>query len=85
MLRNAGVGDAIKLVASNYQINLIFLGWLVAVVLRIAQGSATVAMLNHLGNHLADGRSGYKSSTSVPSDVSVSRCRLRRFLLLMDE
>jgi gluconate:H+ symporter, GntP family len=45
MLRNAGVGDAIKLVASHYQINLIFLGWLVAVVLRIAQGSATVAML----------------------------------------
>jgi GntP family gluconate:H+ symporter len=45
MLRNAGVGDAIKLVASNYQINLLFLGWLVAVVLRIAQGSATVAML----------------------------------------
>ena len=45
MLRNAGVGDAIKLVASNYQINLIFLGWLVSVVLRIAQGSATVAML----------------------------------------
>lgn len=45
MLRNAGVGDAIKLVASHYQINLLFLGWLVAVVLRIAQGSATVAML----------------------------------------
>lgn len=45
MLRNAGVGDAIKLVASNYHINLLFLGWLVAVVLRIAQGSATVAML----------------------------------------
>jgi GntP family gluconate:H+ symporter len=45
MLRNAGVGDAIKLVASHYHINLIFLGWLVAVVLRIAQGSATVAML----------------------------------------
>lgn len=45
MLRNAGVGDAIKIVASHYQINLLFLGWLVAVVLRIAQGSATVAML----------------------------------------
>jgi GntP family gluconate:H+ symporter len=45
MLRNAGVGDAIKLVSSHYHINLIFLGWLVAVVLRIAQGSATVAML----------------------------------------
>ncbi|HET6408456.1 MAG TPA: SLC13 family permease, partial [Chthoniobacteraceae bacterium] len=45
MLRNAGVGDAINLVASHYRINMIFLGWLVAVVLRIAQGSATVAML----------------------------------------
>jgi GntP family gluconate:H+ symporter len=45
MLRNAGVGDAIKSVASGYDINLVFLAWLVAAVIRIAQGSATVAML----------------------------------------
>ncbi len=44
-LRNAGVGDAVKTLAQGYSINLILLGWLVAVVIRVAQGSATVAML----------------------------------------
>jgi GntP family gluconate:H+ symporter len=45
MLRHAGVGDAIQSVASGYNINLVFLSWAVAAVIRIAQGSATVAML----------------------------------------
>jgi GntP family gluconate:H+ symporter len=45
MLKNAGVGDAIKYATEGAHISLIFLGWLIAVVLRIAQGSATVAML----------------------------------------
>lgn len=45
MLRNAGVGDAIKQAAAGHSINLIFLSWLVAVVLRVSQGSATVAMI----------------------------------------
>lgn len=45
MLKNAGVGDAIKAAASDKQINLILLSWLVAFIIRIAQGSATVAML----------------------------------------
>lgn len=45
MLRNAGVGDAIRMATSGSGINLIFLGWLVGLILRIAQGSATVAML----------------------------------------
>lgn len=45
MLRNAGVGDAIRSATAHSGINLLFLGWLVALVLRIAQGSATVAML----------------------------------------
>lgn len=44
-LRSAGVGDAVKALAQGYSINLILLGWLVAVVVRVAQGSATVAML----------------------------------------
>ncbi len=44
-LRSAGVGDAVKALAEGYSINLILLGWLVAVVIRVAQGSATVAML----------------------------------------
>jgi gluconate:H+ symporter, GntP family len=45
MLRNAGVGEAIRMATAGSGINLLFLGWLVALILRIAQGSATVAML----------------------------------------
>lgn len=45
MLRNAGVGDAIKAAAAGVDVSLILLSWAVALVLRIAQGSATVAML----------------------------------------
>ncbi len=45
MLRNAGVGDAIKDAAMGYQVNVVLLSWLVAAVIRVAQGSATVAML----------------------------------------
>jgi GntP family gluconate:H+ symporter len=44
-LRSAGVGDAVESLAQGYNINLILLGWIVAAVIRIAQGSATVAML----------------------------------------
>jgi GntP family gluconate:H+ symporter len=45
MLRNAGVGDAVKGIAQTYHINVLFLGWLTAIVIRAAQGSATVAMI----------------------------------------
>lgn len=44
-LRSAGVGGAVEALAQGYSINLIVLGWLVAAVVRVAQGSATVAML----------------------------------------
>ncbi len=44
-LRSAGVGDAVKALAQGQSLNLIFLGWIVAAVIRVAQGSATVAML----------------------------------------
>jgi GntP family gluconate:H+ symporter len=44
-LRSAGVGDAVQALAQGYSLNLILLGWLVAAVVRVAQGSATVAML----------------------------------------
>ncbi len=46
MLKNAGVGHAIKSAADGQGINMIVLAWLVAIVIRIAQGSATVAMLS---------------------------------------
>jgi GntP family gluconate:H+ symporter len=45
MLRNAGVGDAIKTVAQDFSLNYLVLSFLVAMTLRFAQGSATVAML----------------------------------------
>jgi GntP family gluconate:H+ symporter len=45
MLKNAGVGEAIKTAAEGRDVNLILLAWLVAAVIRVAQGSATVAML----------------------------------------
>lgn len=45
MLKNAGVGEAVKQVAEGRELNLIFLAWLVAAVIRVSQGSATVAML----------------------------------------
>ena len=45
MLRNAGVGEAIQAAAKGHALNMIWLSYLVAVVIRIAQGSATVAML----------------------------------------
>jgi H+/gluconate symporter-like permease len=45
MLKHAGVGEAVKAAVGGRSINLIVLAWLVAAVIRIAQGSATVAML----------------------------------------
>ncbi|MGV3772505.1 MAG: GntP family permease, partial [Verrucomicrobiales bacterium] len=45
MLRNAGVGDAIQALVAGKEINLIFLAWIVSCIIRVAQGSATVAML----------------------------------------
>ena len=45
MLEKAGVADAIAAVARGKNLNLILLSWTVALVIRVAQGSATVAML----------------------------------------
>lgn len=45
MLKHAGVGDAIRHFAMGRDINLIFLAWAVAVMMKFAQGSATVSML----------------------------------------
>lgn len=45
MLKNAGVGDAIQFLLKGSSINLIFVSWTIAAIIRIAQGSATVAML----------------------------------------
>ena len=45
MLKNAGVGEAIRAAAAGHATNFILLSWLVASVLRVAQGSTTVALL----------------------------------------
>ena len=45
MLKNAGVGDAIRSAAEGRAMNYILLGWTVSAVLRVAQGSTTVALL----------------------------------------
>jgi GntP family gluconate:H+ symporter len=45
MLKNAGVGEAIQALAAGREVNLVLLAWTVSAVIRIAQGSATVAMI----------------------------------------
>jgi GntP family gluconate:H+ symporter len=45
MLKHAGVGEAVQTAAARCQVSLVLLAWLVSSVIRIAQGSATVAML----------------------------------------
>jgi GntP family gluconate:H+ symporter len=45
MLINARVGDAIRASAAGHEMNLILFSWLVASVIRIAQGSTTIALL----------------------------------------
>lgn len=45
MLKHAGVGTAIKTVAAGASTNMVVLSYAVALVIRIAQGSSTVAML----------------------------------------
>jgi GntP family gluconate:H+ symporter len=45
MIKNAGVGGAVEKLADGAGLSLILVAYLLALVLRVAQGSATVAML----------------------------------------
>jgi GntP family gluconate:H+ symporter len=45
MIKNAGVGSAVEKLSSGMGLSLIIVSYLLALVLRIAQGSATVSML----------------------------------------
>jgi len=45
MLKHAGIGDALGVLAARHGLNLVLMAWLLAVVMKIAQGSGTVAML----------------------------------------
>lgn len=46
---NSGVGNAIADVATHANINIILFAWLVAALIRVATGSATVAMTTAAG------------------------------------
>ncbi|MDW8309811.1 MAG: GntP family permease, partial [Verrucomicrobiales bacterium] len=45
MIRHSGVGEVLKDLVAAHGLNLVLLGWLVAAVVRVVQGSATVAMI----------------------------------------
>lgn len=45
MLQRIGVGDALRLLTNAYDVAPLFLAWSVAALFKIAQGSATVAMI----------------------------------------
>lgn len=49
MIKHAGVGDAIDALSSQIGLSYILLAWLVASVMKIAQGSGTVAMITSAG------------------------------------
>jgi len=49
MIRLAGVGETIEALANEYKISYILLAWGATAVIRIAQGSATVAMITGVG------------------------------------
>ncbi len=45
MIKNAGVGGAVEKLADGMGLSLIFLSYVLSLIIRVAQGSATVAML----------------------------------------
>jgi GntP family gluconate:H+ symporter len=49
MIRHSGVGAVISALATGHGINFVLLAWIVTAVIRLAQGSATVAMITGAG------------------------------------
>jgi len=49
MIRHTGVGEVVKVMAEGYGISYVLLAWTVTAVIRVAQGSATVAMITGSG------------------------------------
>lgn len=45
MIKLSGIGEAIKWATSGMSVSYIFLAWLIAAVMKIAQGSGTVSMI----------------------------------------
>jgi GntP family gluconate:H+ symporter len=53
MLREAGLAGAVTTLAEGRQLNYVLLGWLLSAVIRVAQGSTTVAMITASGMLIA--------------------------------
>lgn len=53
MLREAGLAGAVTTLAEGRQLNYVLLGWLLAALIRVAQGSSTVAMITASGMLMA--------------------------------
>ncbi len=49
VLQQTGVGERIQELSKNYHVGVLFLAWLVTAMVRVAQGSATVAMITAIG------------------------------------
>lgn len=49
MIERTGIGDAVRELAGGHGVNFILLGWALAAAMRVAQGSATVAVLTAMG------------------------------------
>ena len=45
MIQHSGIGSAIRLATEGFHIHYILLGWMIASVMKIAQGSGTVSMI----------------------------------------
>jgi len=55
MLREAGLSGAVTTLAEGRRLNYVLLGWLLSAVIKVAQGSSTVAMITVSGMLLAMG------------------------------
>jgi GntP family gluconate:H+ symporter len=45
MIRHAGIGEAVEWATSSFHVNYIILAWLIAAIMKVAQGSGTVSMI----------------------------------------
>ena len=45
MINHSGIGDAIRLTTQQFHVHYILLAWIIAAVIKIAQGSGTVSMI----------------------------------------
>ena len=53
MIKHSGIGMSIEVITQNFHISLIVLAWLIAAVMKTAQGSSTVSMITSASIMLA--------------------------------